>query len=299
MSSTDKPKKKISPKMAYEIERYFYMLVATVASAVCLYVFLTPAEIVSGGVTGLATLIGLVCGVPQWQGVLQLLINIPIMILSYKQMGKRFIIDCFITLVIRAVVIDLMGTFLPAYTGDKLLAAIYAGVLWGIAIGLYLKYKVSSGGTEMLGRWLYSKMPVASMPAMITFLDLAVVVAGVFVLKNVEGLLYSAAMMFISTQVADFVLVGFKKSKQCLIVTDNPKEVAAAIMNDERRGVTKIDATGMHSGADKGLLMVCVGQNQIESLKATVKATDNKAFLIVGNAGEVYGAGFNDINRED
>lgn len=298
MDLLNKVKNKIPPKTAYNVERYFFMMVATVASAVCLYVFLTPAEIVSGGVTGLATLIGIVCGVSQWQGVLQLLINIPIMILSYKQMGKRFIIDCLINLVIRAVVIDLMGTFLPAYRGDKLLAAVYAGVLWGIAIGLYLKYKISSGGTEMLGRWIYSKIPVLSMPATITVLDLTVVFVGVFVLGNPEGLLYAMVMMFISTCVSDVILVGFRKSKQCLIVTDKPQEVAAAIMNEIRRGVTKIDATGMYSGGEKGLLMVCVASGQLENLRAVVKRADEKSFLIVGSASEVYGAGFNDINKE-
>lgn len=298
MGLFQKIKNKIPPKTAYEIERYFFMVMGSVASAVCLYVFLTPAQIVAGGVTGLATLIGIIFDVSQWQGVLQLVINIPIMILAYKQMGRRFIVDCIINLIVRAVVIDAMGTFLPAYTGDKLLATVYAGLLWGVAIGIYLKYKVSSGGTEMLGRWLYSKIPIASMPAMITFLDLAVVFAGVFVLHNPENLLYVIIMMFISTEVSDLILTGLSKSKQCFIITDKPNEVSSAIMNRVKRGVTKINATGMYSGAEKGLLTVCVKKKQLEMLRSVVKTTDENAFVVVGDANEVYGAGFEDINKD-
>lgn len=298
MGLFQKIKNKIPPKTAYEIERYFFMVMGSVASAVCLYVFLTPAQIVAGGVTGLATLIGIIFDVSQWQGVLQLVINIPIMILAYKQMGKRFIVDCIINLIVRAVVIDAMGTFLPAYTGDKLLATVYAGLLWGVAIGIYLKYKVSSGGTEMLGRWLYSKIPIASMPAMITFLDLAVVFAGVFVLHNPENLLYVIIMMFISTEVSDLILTGLSKSKQCFIITDKPNEVSSAIMNRVKRGVTKINATGMYSGEEKGLLTVCVKKKQLEMLRSVVKTTDENAFVVVGDANEVYGAGFEDINKD-
>lgn len=287
--------KQVPHNVKDSIKRYFFMIVASAISGVAINMFIAPSEFITGGITGLSTLLYVKFG---WSmGLTQFLINVPIMILAFKQMGLRFVIDCFITLAVRGIVIDLFA-FLPPFASDDLLASMYSGVLWGLAVGLHLKYKVSSGGTEILGRWLHSKIKVFSMPAVITFIDALVVISGTFILHNPTNMLYVIILMVISIYVSDIVLLGFNRAKTFSIITNKPEEVSNAIMSTVKRGVTKIDAIGMYTETQKALLIVCVRSKQVSLMKECVKNADEHAFLMIGDSSDAFGVGFSSIGEE-
>ena len=192
---------------------------------------------------------------------------------------------------------DLLA-FLPQVTDQPLLGALYGGVLQGVAIGLFVKYAVSSGGTELLGRVLRPLLPGLTIPQVIALLDGAVVLAGAVVLHNPENVLYALIVILVSSRVSDMVITGFAKSKLCYIITDRPEEVADLLLQNSPRGVTNLNGTGMYARAPKGVLMTCVKARQLGQLKQLVSAVDPDAFVIVSETTEVLGKGFKQIDEE-
>lgn len=282
-------------KRTATFKKYFFMVVAGLFYALSIDLFVKPNNIVSGAMTGLATLFHALWG---WEiGVVTIILNIPILLLGLKKEGWRFILDCLLTILVLGGLTDGLALLIGDYTitDNKLLAAMYAGLLQGVAVGLYLKYRVSSGGTELLGRLIYNKIKVGSMPAIIAVLDAIIVLAGTVVLKNPENLLYVLILLFISSKISDIVLVGLNQAKLCYIITNRPSEVSAEIMNNLKRGVTKIESVGMYTNTSHSMLMVCVRPAQVAQLRNLLRNLDDKAFVMVSDASEVYGEGFKRI----
>lgn len=285
-------------KYLKEIKRYLFMVVGCLCYAASLGVFLIPNEIVGGGVSGAASLIQIITDWPA--GIFIVLINVPILIFGFRLMGWKFIIRCFITTTALGFCTELLDylaeqTALNQLTRNPLLAALYGGLLQGVGIGLFIKYEMSSGGTELLGRITYHAVPFGSIATHVALFDGIVVVAGSFVLKNPENVLHALILIFVSAKVSDMVVMGLSKAKMCYVITTKAEEISEYLISHSPRGVTLINGEGMYSKQPKGVLLTCVKSYQIESLKNTVKQLDQGAFVIVCDANEVYGKGFNRI----
>lgn len=281
-----------------ELKRYLFMIVGCLSYAASLGVFLIPNEIVGGGVSGAASLIQIITGLPA--GIFIVLINVPILIFGFRLMGWKFIIRCFITTATLGLCTELWTflaeqTTLNQLTRNPLLAALYGGLLQGIGIGLFIKYETSSGGTELLGRITHHVMPFGSIATHVALFDGIVVIAGAFALENSENILHALILIFVSAKVSDLIVMGLTKSKMCYIITTKAQEISEYLITHSPRGVTLINGEGMYSKQPRGILLTCIKNHQIESLKNMVKQLDQNAFLIVCDANEVYGKGFNRI----
>ena len=281
-----------------EIKRYLFMVVGCLCYAASLGVFLIPNEIVGGGVSGAASLIQIITGWPA--GVFIVLINVPILIFGFRLMGWKFIVRCFITTTALGFCTELLDylaeqTALNQLTRNPLLAALYGGLLQGVGIGLFIKYEMSSGGTELLGRLTHHVMPFGSIATHVALFDGIVVIVGAFALENPENVLHALILIFVSAKVSDLVVMGLSKAKMCYVITTKAEEISEHLISHSPRGVTLINGEGMYSKQPKGVLLTCVKNHQIEALKNTVKQLDQGAFVIVCDANEVYGKGFNRI----
>ena len=281
-----------------ELRRYLFMFVGCLCYAASLGVFLIPNEIVGGGVSGAASLIQIITGLPA--GIFIVLINVPILIFGFRLMGCKFIIRCFITTATLGLCTELWTflaeqTTLNQLTRNPLLAALYGGLLQGIGIGLFIKYETSSGGTELLGRITHHVIPFGSIATHVALFDGVVVIAGAFALENSENILHALILIFVSAKVSDLIVMGLTKSKMCYIITTKAQEISEYLISHSPRGVTLINGEGMYSKQPRGVLLTCIKNHQIESLKNMVKQLDQNAFLIVCDANEVYGKGFNRI----
>lgn len=282
--------KKLSDKARKNITKYTAMVVACALTAVCINMFRVPHKIVTGGLTGLATLINLL--VPSLPiGVMTFALNIPILIVALIKEGWRFVLDSVITVGVMSLFTDLT-VFLPSPTDNVLLDSIYAGVLGGLSMGLYIKYRVSSGGTEMLGRVLQHRFPNISIQAVVAALDIIIVVAGAVALNNPENLLYVLIIIFLTTKISDIVIVGLNSSKLCYIITNHPDEVSELMLQHMKVGITKLEGIGMYTGASHSVLMTAVKRAQVSHIRSLLKYVDSHAFLIVSDASEVYGKNF-------
>ena len=286
----EKLKKKILFK---EMRRYFFMIVGCFSYSLSLQMFLIPNEIVGGGVSGAASLINIITGLPA--GLFIVLINLPILVFGFRLMGWKFILRCFITTATLGGTTELLALFVKPITDNEILSAAYGGILQGIGIGLFIKYETSSGGTELLGRLTNHVIPIGSIATHVAVFDALVVILGAIVLKNPENILYALILIFVSAKVSDLIVMGLEKAKLCYIITTKAEEISEFLIAHSPRGVTLVNGEGMYSKEPKGVLLTCVNCKQIAALKASVKQLDEGAFVIVTDANEVYGKGFNRI----
>lgn len=279
------------------IKRYAFMIIGCISYALSLRIFLIPNKIVGGGVSGAASLIEILTTIPA--GYFILMINIPILVMGFKMMGWRFIVRCLITTATLSLFTNLFGIaffdFLQGLTTNALLASLYGGILQGIGIGLFIKYEMSSGGTELLGRITHNLIPVSSIAIHVAIFDGLIVLLGAIVLENPENVLYALILVFVSAKVSDVLVLGLNKAKLCYIISDKATEIGDFLIHHSPRGITLLHGKGMYTGTEKGVLLTCVKNYQIQSLKSMVKSIDENAFVIVGEATEVYGKGFTRI----
>lgn len=278
------------------IKRYLFMIIGCISYALSLRMFLIPNEIVGGGVSGAASLIEIITGLYGYAGYFILAINFPILVLGFKLMGWRFILRCLITTATLGLFTNLFSIqffdFIRNITDNKLLASLYGGILQGIGIGLFIKYEMSSGGTELLGRLTHHVLPFGSIATHVAVFDGSVVLLGAIVLKNPENVLYALILIFVSAKLSDILVLGIDKAKLCYVISDKAEEISEYMLKRSPRGITLLTGKGMYSKTDKGVMLTCVKGHQIPQLKTAVKCIDPNAFFIVGDAHEVYGKGF-------
>lgn len=289
---SDHDKMKLEIKFA--VKRYFFMVVGCLFYAASIDLFLVPHHIVTGGVTGAATLFSILTQVKV--GLTSALFNLPILVIAFKMMGWKFIARCFLTTWLLGVLIDLFS-FLPSLTDDLMMASVYAGVCQGIGIGLFYKYAVSSGGTELLARILLRVFRGISLGTMLGILDGCIVIIGSVVLKNPENTLCALIVILVSSKVSDLVICGWKSAKMCYIITEHYETVSSELLQSSPRGVTLIRGEGMYQKRPKGILMTAIKNNQVAPLKERVHQIDPQAFVIIENVTEVCGKGFEPLEE--
>ena len=286
--------------LAFEIKRYTFMVLGCLCYALSLKAFLEPNEITAGGVSGAASLIHIVTTLPT--GLFIAIINLPILILGWKKMGWAFIVRCLITTACLSLATEFWALILPKaevlrekLTDDGILSSLYGGILQGVAIGLFIKFETSSGGTELLGRLTHGILPIGTIATHAAIFDGIVILAGAFVLGRLENVLFALILAFVSAKITDLIVMGFGKAKLCYIITEKAEEISEFLITHSPRGVTLINGEGMFSKTPKGVLLTCVKFNQIVLLKHWIKELDENSFVIVTDANEVYGKGFNHI----
>ena len=274
--------------------RFTAMLIGCALYALGVDCFLIHNQIIGGGVSGLASLFYILSDHRVSIGLMTVVINIPILLLGLKQLGWKFMARCLITIAVLAFFNELFIR-LPSLTDNRILAAVYGGILQGIGIGIFVKFKVSSGGTELLGREIRHWFKFFSIPVWTAIFDAVIIISGSIALHDSENIFYALILIFVSAKTSDILIMGINRSKLCYIITDFGKDISEYLLKHSPRGITLIEGTGMYTGQKKNILLTCVKPQQIDQLKAVVKQIDEHAFVIVSDANEVIGKGFQDI----
>ncbi len=277
-----------------QIKPFLFMLLGCIAYSLSLNLFLVPSNIVSGGITGLATVINVFTELNV--GTLIIIFNIPILIAGLKTQGWKFILKCFITNFILGIIINICS-MLPALSHNPILVAIYGGILQGVGVGLFYKYKYSSGGTELLARVLLPKVKILKPGEMIAILDGIIVISGSIVLQKPENALLSLITIYLSCKISDKIITGLNNSKMVYIITTKSSDLSKSLLENSPRGITAINAKGMYKNSEQTVLMTVISHTQFTKLKEIVQDVDPDAFLIVSNATDVLGQGFKSIKE--
>ena len=253
--------------------------------------FIGPANIAPGGVSSIALMINYFIPVPI--GLTSFLINVPLLILSFLYLGKRFTFKTIRTLAINTVVIDLIVTpLIPIYSGDRLLGSLYGGVLVGAGLALIFLRGSTTGGTDIVSFLLQKFVPSFSIGRAMMIIDGSVIAASMLVYRDIESGLFGIISLFTMTQVLDGIIYGVDKG--CLVTVISPKnrQIAERIISEMDRGATFLKGEGGYSHEAKDVLLCAVRQVQFTRLKSIIYQEDRDAFIIVSDVGQILGEGF-------
>lgn len=267
-----------------------FFTLGSICYAISVNMFVSPNDIAPGGVTGLAVITNHLLGFPI--GITMIVMNIPLFVLAVIFIGKKFLLKTIVATVMTSGFIDLLQPFLPEYSGDRLLASLFGGLLSGLALGLVFMRGATSGGTDILGKLLQKALPHLPMGTLVLILDMVVVLVAGIVYRSIEGMLYSIIVFFISSRVINYLLYGTGNGKMLMVVTTHADEISAAIMAEARRGVTILPVQGAYSKEEKQMLLCVVRASEVAKIQKIIRRYDEHPFIIITEAGEVLGLGF-------
>lgn len=268
----------------------FYDIAGSILYAAGIYSFAGNAGFAPGGVSGLALILNYLLGLPV--GTLTLLFNIPLVIISYRAVGRQLLIKSAKTMVISSLFLDVVFPFIPVYTGSRLMAAICSGAFMGAGMALFYIRGSSSGGIDFLALTIKKKKPHMTIGVITLLIDLVVILLGWPVFGDVDAVLYGIAPTVISTIVIDKILYGIGAGTLAIIITGKGSEIAAGIGNYVRRGVTALPGTGGYTGEHRDILLCACSKAEAYLVKSTVQEIDDSAFIMFTETSEVYGEGF-------
>ena len=262
--------------------------------------FLEPAGINCGGVSGIAMLIVYAVR-PRFLtvGSLSALINLPLFFFGYRKIGKAFFFGSLLGMVVTSVCFDRFAAILPVPQTEPLLAAIFGGVMAGAGLGLVFIAGASTGGVDIVARLLKLKFRNFPIGKLLLCMDLCTAVATGIVYKQFNNTLYSVVTLVLSSIMLDKVVYGMDYSKVALIISDRYEEIARAIDSQLDRGVTLLQGQGFYLRSDKYVLLSAVKRKQLAQLKDLVISIDPSAFIILQDAHQVLGDGFKRYDRNE
>lgn len=263
--------------------------VGGVLYSIAINCFLSKNNIINGGFTGIATILNFLLDLPI--GTVIFLLNIPLFIIAFRKLGTKFILRTFWATLITSSFIDL-GTSLPVYKNDLLLASLFGGALIGTTLGIIFIRNATTGGVDIIAKLIKLKNPQVSLGRSILVFDGFVIVLGGIIYQNVEAMLYATVVIFVSAQVLDFIIFGNSRGAFIMIITEKCDEIKNMLISDLNRGVTILKAQGGYSGADKNILLCACFDNQTHRLIKKIKNADANAFFIVTQSKQILGNGF-------
>ena len=265
-------------------------IVGNMLIAIGVYNFAANSGFPVAGISGIALIFYHLFGLPI--GVMTVVLNIPIVLMCYKLLGKDFLLRSLRTMIIAWPLMDIVAPMLPVYSGDRMLSAICVGVFSGLGYALIYLRNSSTGGADFIIMSVRALKPHLSIGKIAFITDVVIVGLGGVLFGDTDSIIYGLILTYILSTVVDKVMYGIDAGKMTLIVTDHSKEVAAKIDEMTERGCTFLRGVGSYSGEDKMVVMCACSNKEMHKVHKAVKEVDNRAFLITIESNEVRGEGF-------
>ncbi len=252
--------------------------------AVAVNGILIPHQFLSGGVTGVALMIHYLF--PAWpMAQVFVLLNIPLFLLGWAFVGRRFFIYSVFGMASLSAALAWIHVALPVQ--DKILAALFAGVITGVGGGLTLRSRGSAGGSDILSVILLNRFSVAIGKTFLAFNVL--VLASASILFSLEAALYTLIFIYVSSHMLNLVVMGLSKRKAVFIISTQWEEISGKILEKLGRGLTVLHGQGGYSGREERILYTVIGLRELHRLKDHIRELDPGAFVVIQDTLEVMG----------
>ena len=276
--------------MKKKIEKVLIMILGNAVLALGTAAFVVPNGLISGGVTGIGLILEHFFGLPVDVGVF--VGDAVLFLLGAAVMGKAFAATIILSTIVYPTFFSLFGKipFLTSLTDDKLMAAIYAGLLMGAGIGLVIKVGGSTGGMDIPPIILH-KLFGLSIPVMIYVGDTALLLIQA-IYSSTEQVLYGILVVLLSSIVMDKVLIMGQKQTQVVVISPQYEKINQMIHQQMNRGSTLLHATTGLEKSDQKVVMTVISNRQLAHLNELILQIDPQAFVVASEVNEVKGRGF-------
>lgn len=280
-------------KILKYLKEYSIITLGCFFYAISINYFFISNHLAEGGVAGICLILYYLFKLPV--GVMYFVINIPLLIIGWRLVGRDFLFKTLYGTSCLSFLITLTQNW-KGPSSDIMLGSIYGGVLIGIGLGLIFMVNGSTGGTDIIARILnrYFDMP---MGRTMLFLDIVILgVATIFFGKEI--VMYTLISMAIVSKAIDYFQDGYTKSKGITIISTKSEEIKSKIMDKIGRGTTIIKGKGGYTGKEIDLLFCVVSKFEVTKVKNIVKEIDAFAFLTISDVSEVLGEGFKSLHNK-
>lgn len=267
-----------------KLTQYLALLVGAGIAAVGLEIFLVPNSIIDGGIVGISIIASLKTDVPL--GIFTFILNIPFLILGYKQIGKSFVFQSLFSISAFSIFVSLLHP-VSELTSDILLATVFGGIILGAGVGIILRAGGSLDGTEIVAI-IVNKKTVLSVGQIVMIINVLIFSAAALFL-NWDRALYSMLAYFVAHKAIDVVVEGVDEAKAVMIISDNYEKIAEVVSARLGRSVTIWDGFGSFSGANKKIIFSVVTRLEVSKMRSIISDIDENAFVTVHDISEVMG----------
>ncbi len=278
-------------------QNFILLLVAGCINAIGVTVFLAPVKLYDSGISGTSILLSQITPEYLTLSIFLLILNIPIFLFGFKKQGAAFTIYSVFTVIIYSLASWMITDVLPIDVSiasplageDLLLCALFGGMISGVGSGMTIRYGGAIDGIEVLAVIFAKKLNITVGTFVMIYNVLLYVVCGI-VMQNWILPLYSIVTYAAGLKTVDFIVEGFDRSKEVMIITDQPDQISEALMSEFECGTTKLSATGGYSNREKTIIYFVVNRFQVSRMRTIVRSIDPKAFVTISDVADMFKA---------
>jgi uncharacterized membrane-anchored protein YitT (DUF2179 family) len=280
-------------KKLESIEDYFIITLGLLLYAISWTLFILPAQLTGGGVSGIGAVIYFATGFPI--GVTYFLVNVVLVLIAIRVLGPNFGIKTIYSMVVITLALTITQNLLKEpLIDDIFLSTVLGGGMAGIGLGIVFSRGGSTGGTDIIAA-IINKFRNISPGRIILYCDVIIIASSYLVLKSVDKLVYGYVAMAVTSYALDAVLSGANRSAQMLIFSRKYEEIADFINQQKYRGVTVIDGVGWYTKENVKVVISVVRKRETGAIFRKIKEIDPNAFISMGSVMGVYGQGFDQL----
>ncbi|MEE1043016.1 MAG: YitT family protein [Clostridia bacterium] len=272
-----------------KLKSFLIIILGTMTTGFAISVFLTPNKIVGGGVSGISTILFHTLHIPT--GLSFIVLNLVLLLLGIKILGKEFIVKTLIGTSLLSVFIEVFS-HIPLYTENTMLATLFGGGLYGIGIGISFVAKASTGGTDILGRIVQKVFPTVPIGKLLLAIDGVVIFTSFIVFGEIELTLFGVVSLLISSFTIDFVIAQFNISRIAFVITEKGDDISKFLVSTSPRGVTIIDVVGAYTMDEKKMLFCALKEGESFDFQRKILEIDPEAFIVFSESQRIKGNGF-------
>lgn len=269
--------------------RYAQIVLGALLTSLGYNLFLIPAHLLTGGISGIAIVIYYLTGLPV--GAQNFVYNLPILYLAYRMFGRHYAFDTIFGTVVLSILLDLTHFVVDwNVCANIVLNSVFGGVLTGIGFGMVFRVNANTGGLDVVGAVVkkYYAIDMGTVVFVLNFL----IVAGSALVCTFEEMLFTFISIYVIAELTNRVAAGLNREKSIVIISGEAEKICTDIMENVHRGVTYLDGRGGLTKEPRGILFAVVSLTQVGRVKTIVRHHDPQAFMIVSDTSEVTGKGF-------
>lgn len=277
-----------------EIEKYFFICLGLAIFSFGWTAFLIPNQITGGGISGISAIIYFATGIPV--AASSLVLNLILVAIAWKILGRRFCIDTLICSVILSLMLQIGQSFFtaPLVPDDPFMCAIIGAALSGVGIGMALTNGGNTGGTDIIVLMI-AKYKKVSYGRTSLYLNILIVLSSILTTHDAVRLVYSTVVLFAYIFVSDIVIDGYRQTFQFMVFSSKNHEIADRINKDLHRGATFLKGVGSYNKQETEVLLIVSHRSDRANIIRIIKEVDSSAFISVSKVQSVFGKNFEDI----
>ena len=275
-------------QVSVKLKNLGIMIIGSFLYVLAMNMFITPANLYTGGVTGISQLIIAfvfsTTGIQLSLGSLIFILNVPLLYLAWRSIGKRFAFLSIVAVVLQSVILELVP--IGRFSDYILLNAVFGGVLIGVGLGMILKIGASTGGTDIISQYL--SMKVNGSFGKYSFAINAVIIVLAGVTQSWETALYTIISIYITSVVVDKIHT-VHQNLTLYIVTSKEEEMIESLQQQLYRGITVLEGRGAYTKNNKSVLMMVLSSYELYEALAVIKMVDEHSFTNVVQSEMIQG----------